>query len=275
MKKLKGSDAPFFFKINIMINNNFVKIFFILFSIVFTVSSCGKDSGNSREQSGSEYSNENESVLKKDNNDSFNSDKSYSARSDSENIISDLKFGKDLVPEILKNEMEIIEAVKWSDNLGENFIVIYLTDERITKGDERIKEFYVSHYIMKDTSFEVLWDSYDFVKDCPFDITLEFIDSSLTVTDLDGDGISETSFMYKLSCRSDVSPDELKLIMHEGKDKYAIRGEMILKINDEEPTPGRMNIDVSFNKTKRIFKDFAIGQWNKFNKVFIGEKYEK
>ena len=248
----------------------FVNILFILFSVVFTFSSCGKESDNSNEQFGSDNSKGNESVENKVIDDSDISDKSNLADG-----ISDLKFGKGLVPSFLKGENQIIEAVSWNDKLGENLIVITLTDERIIKGDERIKELLIYHYIVKDTSSEVLWKSYDFVKDCPFDITLEFIDSSLTVTDLDGDDIAETSFMYKLSCRSDVSPDDLKLIMHEGQDKYAIRGKMILKINDEDPSPGSMIIDDSFNKTKGIFKDFAIEQWNKFNKVFIGEKYEK
>lgn len=257
-----------------MINNNFAKIFILLFSIAFVVSSCSKDSGNSKEESVSDNSNGNESLANKRINDSDISDKANSDKPNLADGISNLKFGKDLVPSFLKNENEIIEAVKWNDKLGENLIVITLTDERIIDGDDRIKEFFVYHYIVKDTSAEVLWKSYDFVKDCPFDITLEFIDSSLTVTDLDGDDIAETSFMYKLSCRSDVSPDDLKLIMHEGQDKYAIRGEMILKINDEEPTPGKMTIDDSFNYTKGIFKDFAVGQWKKFNKVFIGEKYE-
>ncbi|MFZ1320692.1 MAG: hypothetical protein WAT71_03975 [Ignavibacteria bacterium] len=258
-----------------MINLKFAKIFFILFTVIFAVSSCGKDSGNSREQSGSDNSKGNESTATKEINDSEISEKANSDKSNLADGISDLKFGKDLVPSFLKDENKIIEAVSWNDKLGENLIVITLTDERTIVGDERIKEFFVYHYIIKDTSAEVLWKSYDFIKDCPFDITLEFIDSSLTVTDLDGDDIAETSFMYKLSCRSDVSYDDLKLIMHEGHDKYAIRGEMILKINDEDPSPGSMNIDDSFNKTKIIFKDFAIGQWNKFNKVFIGEKYEK
>ena len=51
----------------------------------------------------------------------------------------------------------------------------------------------------------------------------EFIKNAAVVTDLDQDGIAETTVQYKLACRSDVSPALMKLVMHEGETKYAHR----------------------------------------------------
>jgi hypothetical protein len=42
-------------------------------------------------------------------------------------------------------------------------------------------------------------------------------------------------------CRSDFSPDQLKLIMHESKAKYALRGETMIPSDSINPdgTPGK------------------------------------
>jgi hypothetical protein len=74
----------------------------------------------------------------------------------------------------------------------------------------------------------------DGVTSCPFDITCEFIKNAIKVTDLDNDGTAETTVQYKLACRSDVSPSNMKLIMHEGADKYALRGLMWYGMPDAE-----------------------------------------
>lgn len=247
----------------------------IFVSAVF-ISSCSSDEKNSDvKNSGSSNSAETsqnaDTKISEEVKASGTSDSSFS----SNGKLSNIKFGTDQVPADLRDENNLTAAVSWIDKLGENLIVVTTTDEKTVNEDNRIKEFFVYHYLIKENSNEVLWKTYDFIKDCPFDITLEFIDSSLTVTDLDDDDIAETSFMYKLSCRSDVSPDEMKLIMHEGQDKYAIRGEMMLKINDEEQGKGKMDIDISFKKAPEFFRNYAVKQWNKFNKVFLGEKYEK
>ena len=68
------------------------------------------------------------------------------------------------------------------------------------------------------------WTLTDFERDCRFDLYAGFLPDGLTITDLDGDGLAESTLLYTLSCRSDVSPARLKLILHEGKAKYAIRG---------------------------------------------------
>ncbi|MBM3415723.1 MAG: hypothetical protein FJY20_04580 [Bacteroidetes bacterium] len=61
-------------------------------------------------------------------------------------------------------------------------------------------------------------------KTCPFDITCEFIKDAVSITDLDANRLAETTILYRLACRSDVSPSAMKLIMHEGEKKYVLRG---------------------------------------------------
>lgn len=126
-------------------------------------------------------------------------------------------------------------------------------------GTELSKELYGYHFIMDGSDGEELWKIQDFVKDCEFDLTLSYIPESLTVTDLDNNGIAESTFMYNLSCKSDVSPDDLKLMMHEGKNKYALRGYTLLT-----GIGGDYKVDKAFDDAPESFLDYAKKQWEKF-----------
>ena len=157
----------------------------------------------------------------------------------------------------------VVAGAKWEDSKGLNLVVITETSEK-KDGDSKSKELYGYHYIIKGYEAKLLWQITDFVKKCDFDVTLSYIPNSLLITDLDDNGIGESLFLYKLSCRSDVSPNGLKLMMHEGGKKYAIRGETKIKIGDEPPYGGETKIDPSFDGASKSFLDWAKKQWEKF-----------
>lgn len=174
------------------------------------------------------------------------------------------------IPSYIKYSGNIKESVKWNDKLGTNLVLICGTDEK-WNGDLREKELTAYHFILNLENESQLWKIYDFIKDCPVDITLKYIDNSFSLTDLDEDGIFETSFLYRLSCKSDVSSDGLKLIMHEGNRKYALRGTMKLIFNGETFQEGTMKVDSSFNTAPDEFLEFASFQWRKFDAEKLGD----
>ena len=112
----------------------------------------------------------------------------------------------------------------------------------------------------------------------------------MTITDLDADSIAETTVQYKLACSSDVSPALMKLVMHEGETKYALRGMMWYGSPEEkftvtekdanlETLPGYKKTDEEYFKTWGRYeteKEFATAppeflkhaqqQWMKFAK---------
>ena len=49
------------------------------------------------------------------------------------------------------------------------------------------------------------------------------------MTDLDSNGTTETTFFFKTACRSDVSPADIELIMHENKKKYTLKGTSFIR----------------------------------------------
>jgi hypothetical protein len=104
------------------------------------------------------------------------------------------------------------------------------------------------------------------VKECEFDLILEYIKNSLSISDINNNGIAESVFLYKMACISDVSPMGYKLLMHEGKEKYAIRGTMLVVLPNIEPYGGEMKVDQSFDNAPSGFLDYAKRQWKKFQK---------
>jgi hypothetical protein len=177
-----------------------------------------------------------------------------------------LHFDKSLLSPKHQLRGEIVGGARWLDLQGENVLVLTQTGSLPSHGryvmeDSADAELYAYHYIIRGNDAKLLWTLKDFQRDCPFDLYAGFILKSLSVTDLDSDGVAESTFLYKLSCRSDVSPAGLKLIMHEGKDKYAIRGSTKLP---EGYGGGDMKLDAAFKSAGKPFKRFAIELWNKF-----------
>lgn len=157
-------------------------------------------------------------------------------------------------------------AYKWYDKTGWNLLVLSTsTTSAKNKEIEEVEnsaELFARQYNLKDPAKPVVtWDMYDAELRCIFDITCAFI--NIATTDLDSNGIKETFIAYKTSCRSDVSPATMKLIMHEGKKKYALRGKMIFTMPDVSDTlfPDTREIDLSkISKAeieKTIYRDWG------------------
>lgn len=145
------------------------------------------------------------------------------------------------LPKSIKFKGRLQEGWKWKDKSGENILLTSLVStykDRLpdpgTGDDSYSAELHAFHFVKKDSGYKLLWKISDAEKICPFDLTVEFIKGSIKITDLDKDGISETTVQYKLSCRSDVSPAQMKLIMHEDTVKYALRGTMWIKASEED-----------------------------------------
>jgi hypothetical protein len=184
--------------------------------------------------------------------------------------IKNLTYEVTKAPAVIKYDGKIVASAKWEDKMGENIVLITETSEKTQSGDNRMKELFGYHYILNGGDAKLLWRINDFVKDCPVDITLSYMTNSFSITDLDKNGIAESSFLYKSSCKGDVSADDMKLIMHEGEIKFAIRGIMKLIVNGETYEKGTMNIDPSFDKAPKEFLDYAKSRWEKHQTEKIG-----
>lgn len=142
---------------------------------------------------------------------------------------------------------DLLESRQWTDANGENLLVITRLGplpEKTTEvvdeyaGKESYAELFARQYVRRAGRWQELWRSRDAEHNCEFDLWLGPLPGSTSVTDLDHDGQTETTLIYTLTCRSDVSPADLKLIMREGSAKYALRGNTVVQY-DEVPLSQR------------------------------------
>ncbi len=163
------------------------------------------------------------------------------------------------------------EAFSWKDNLGDNVALITETGIHRSKkfaheNDGSDAELFAYHYILSKNEITQNWKVYDFIKDCPLDLEASFVKNTFRVTDLDKDGIAEVWLMYKTSCRGDVSPGDMKIIMYEAKQKHAMRGQnKVLGGIDEKGKKqyygGEYKIDKAFTNAPKSFSDYAKKLW--------------
>lgn len=170
------------------------------------------------------------------------------------------------LPSYISFKGSFYSAYKWVDKTGQNLLVLSTsslsTDNKDIGETENTIELFARLINLKDPNKPaIVWDMYDAEKKCVFDITCEFVDHN--VTDLDNDSVKEIMIMYKLCCRSDVSPATMKLIMHEGKTKYALRGKMVFIIPDIPDTLFGETREIDLTKIskeeleKTMFRDWG------------------
>lgn len=181
------------------------------------------------------------------------------------------------IPKGMSYKGTVQKAVSWADTLGKHFVILAeegpvpSKDKKDSLGfceEEECKDkyLYAYHFVQGKDSVQIVWKVMDYEKQCSFDLYASFETRSLTVTDLNKDGIPETWFIYKTTCTSDVSPRTMKLFMIEGNKKHIIRGSSRVKISSTEYLGGERKFDSNFNMSSQPVKDFAVKLWDKFVK---------
>ena len=148
-------------------------------------------------------------------------------------IVKDLT--QDMLPDNIFFKGKLIEAKKWTDKNGDNYLIIsrlgpYRTpDPNSSDNDFGNVELYACQYLAKSNSIATLWQTSETIKNCVTDMWIEVFPNSTSVTDLDKNGITETTIVYRYSCRGDVSPSNLRVILHEGKKSHSLKGRMYME----------------------------------------------
>ena len=174
---------------------------------------------------------------------------------------------KSKLPAGIKFPGKLKQAIRWTDQAGDNIVVtaetgIYTNPKFKHESEGRDAELFAFHYIVSD-SIQQTWKVYDFISDCPVDLEARFVKNTLQVTDLNNDGVGEVWIMYRTACRGDVSPSDMKIIMYQGKQKFAMRGTCKVQVSEKEFTGGEYKFDAAFAAAPSVFRDFAAKLWKK------------
>lgn len=169
-----------------------------------------------------------------------------------------------ILRKIVSDEAIVDKALQFEDKNGKNYFVATILQNR---SDEwASKGILIQQYIEKPNKELVLLRQITDKEDhCEFDNDLQFLTESLRITDLDKNKYAEITFLYKVGCRSDVSPITLKLMVIENGNKAAIRGKTLPRGFDFQK---EKVADGSFKKLPKLIQDQANKLWDKFAPEF-------
>jgi len=171
------------------------------------------------------------------------------------------------IPAQIQYSGKFKDGVRFTDKDGDHIIITAETGHYVNKqikheDDGGDAELYAFNYLIKENSIELKWKVYDFIHDCPVDYEASFVKNTLQVTDLDHDGAAEVWLMYRTVCHGDVSPEDMKIIMYQQQQKFAMRGETKVEVAANHYEGGNYKFDKAFTDGPKEFREFAIKLWN-------------
>jgi hypothetical protein len=181
------------------------------------------------------------------------------------------KISQENLPKEILFEGKPKEITKLKDLKGEHIILLTETGEvpspkKINDNEEEERDFriFAYDYLLdkNDNKYKLNWKIQDFVSNCEFDLIVGFLNDTFKITDLDKNGIAEVWTMYQMGCVSDVSPIDKKIIMYQGKQKFALRGTSVVNPGDGK-IGGEYKLDENMNNAPKEIKAFAIEMWKK------------
>jgi len=167
------------------------------------------------------------------------------------------------IPKYMSYKGGLTDALQYTDKEGTH--VVILAEEEVPDKDDkdnRTDNIYAFSYLKNGNSATLLWKMYDFAGPCDVDLEATYKDKAY-VTDLDKNGIAEVWLTYIEACKGDVSPSDMKVIMHEGAKKFAMRGTTRVKVNATGYVGGDYKFDEAFKTAPQSFRDYALQLWKK------------
>lgn len=184
----------------------------------------------------------------------------------STNQFSVESLSKKQLPKGLTFDGNVMFIKKYVDNSGEHIVLLTETgvipSKKIVNFEgENDAKIYAYDFLMENGTAKQTWRIHDFITNCEFDLLMDFKEKAFQITDLNKNGIAEIWTMYAMTCTSDVSPSDLKIIMYEGEKKHAIRGYTLVDIGNNEKMGGDFKMDENFKSSAKEIQDYAKKLW--------------
>ncbi len=165
----------------------------------------------------------------------------------------------------LPNEIDLQETgelkltLQFKDSQGRHILALLRNYCKSADGNEKITLKAVQ-YKVDSMQWKKEWVIWDFIACQNLDIQGDFLIYLTSITDIDNNRIFETTIAYQMICAGDVSPKTTKVIMRQGKLKYAVRGKSLVKIGKDIKYGGTFEPDKALNEIPK-FKMFLIEKW--------------
>ncbi len=161
----------------------------------------------------------------------------------------------------LQEGEELKLALQFSDNHGTHILVLLRSYHKSADDDEKII-LKAIQFKFDSLKWKQEWKIWDYIDCKNLDIQGEFLTHLTSITDLDSNKIFESTIAYQMICAGDISPKVTKVIMRQGKSKYAVRGESLVIIDKDIKYGGTFKSDITLNEVPQ-FKTYLIDKWKK------------
>jgi hypothetical protein len=174
---------------------------------------------------------------------------------------------KSVIPASMKYKGAFTDAIKYSDKEGTHIVIA--TEGFVATPADDNESVYTSllhafSYLQNGGTTTLEWELNDSAGPCGADVDAKLRTGSLTVTDLDKNGVDEVWFVYRISCHETQEGNPMKVIMHEGVKKYVLRGTTHLKLKKPTTSPyigGDYTPDENFKAAPQAFREYANKLW--------------
>jgi len=155
----------------------------------------------------------------------------------------------------------IERVVTWRDAAGEHAAVFAsLTSDGVKDGAAWwSKTLTVTTYDRKGAAYRRAREVKEVVPPCALDLTARFLEATIGVTDLDGNGHGELTFAYVTRCAGDVSPLSMKLLVLERTRRWILRGQTRVDLGDGQVVGGDYKADLT--KAPPAIEQHAAAVW--------------
>jgi hypothetical protein len=185
--------------------------------------------------------------------------------------VSANNIGKeDLQREHIAFTGDVVTAMNVQDKNGVHILVLTAvrgeSRERASHGRVERIDLRASYYSRADGKPSGAWAEKWNIKDgvdCPgLDSEAAFFASRVTVTDLNKDGIAEVTVPYKMFCGGGIDSDTIKIIMRQNGEKFALRGESLVRLPGQEGFGGTYKMDATLSLPgNAAYKQHLLSVW--------------
>ena len=149
----------------------------------------------------------------------------------------------------------------FTDRVGPHFLVLTRQAMTLANGMDNVS-IQASQFLLSGSIWKQEWVINDNLSCQGLDLEADFIYSLTTFSDIDSNGLAESTVAYHLSCEGGIEPKPTKAILRQGTAKYAVRGESLIKIEGAAPYGGTFTADSSL-EAKPAIKQFLVSIWKK------------
>ncbi|WP_426337236.1 M949_RS01915 family surface polysaccharide biosynthesis protein [Pseudoduganella sp. R-31] len=166
-----------------------------------------------------------------------------------------------MLKEDLKPNEQVVSLVRYSDSHGDHTLLL---TERETAAKSRAGKAINLAAMSFNKNGAREWIIRDGAE-CPAGSGAKptFFPNAAPVTDLNNDGTAEVTVAYSLTCGTESEPSEIKAIMRQGDDKYAMRGQALVFTSAQPVSGGTPKPDAALLLPENAaFLDHLRNIWN-------------